>query len=146
MRLVFAAILFLVPVTASASEDFRQMSGSEIETVFSGKTAEGFYIRKNVLSGTQDYVETYHADGTLSYQQGEFTDTGIWEIQTDELCHEYDYDAPGTQHCFHIYQRQNCYYFFSAELKRYNIPPNDFNWNNRNIIRGESLTCDLLVS
>jgi len=139
-------ILFALPFTANANEDFRQMSGDEIESVFSGKTAEGFYSRKNVLSGSQDYIETYHADGTLSYQQGEFQDSGQWDIRQDELCHEYDYDEPGAEHCFHIYQRQNCYYFYSAELKRVRIPVTDFNWNNRNIIRGESLTCDQLVS
>lgn len=149
LKLVLASLC--VSVSALAQEGggtpgMIKMDETAITAAFSGKTHEGFYSYNSVRTGEQAYDETYNADGTLNYNEGMFTDTGTWWVDRHQLCHSYSYDPPEMTHCFYIYRKDRCYYFYSSYLKTTGLPIHARQWNNRSIIHGESKTCELPIA
>jgi len=148
MRALFAilTILLCTIFTAVAQTELEPQLGSELKAALSGNTLEGFYAEQDVTTGTSDYWETYHSDGTLTYFEPGLSDKGKWQVINNQLCHKYDVDPPEMEHCFYIYKENNCYYFFESLFKLTGQARHTDNWNNRSIIKGQAKTCEALIS
>ena len=140
-------ILFLgLAIPAYAQDTLVPLKGPDIKSALQGHTLEGFYQFEDVLTGEQSYEETYQKDGRLIYKEGDLTDQGKWWVSNNQLCHHYDIDVPKIDHCFIIYQENNCYYYFESYYAQTGKMHHAREWNNRSIIKGEGKTCELLVS
>jgi hypothetical protein len=156
MRLVLAFFLMFLPSLAHAQmslDESREiakwgqlLSPDDVKEHFSGKTHEGFYSRKRIRSGSQDYEETYHEDGKLTYKEGEWEDVGEWWLSEGRLCHAYAKDTFGNTHCFFIYKDQQCFVHVAAEPGAFGKMRIATNWNARSLIRGTGKYCDAAVS
>lgn len=122
---------------ASAASDLPWMTESALNRVFSGKTIDGHY------SDGGTFVESYTADGRISYQDERRRQAGRWSVQAGTFCTIYDIDPTGG--CFRVHQvSDNCFEFYFAartEEQALERPRDKPSWTARGWVKGQTSTC-----
>ncbi|MEP6343666.1 MAG: hypothetical protein ABJ275_10145 [Maricaulaceae bacterium] len=87
----------------------KKLDGAGLRSLFSDVTHKGQYRFLREATKTFAFVETTRADGTLTHRQGQEILSGIWNINSDQICYTYDqiWTYPV---CFNIYKSGTCYY------------------------------------
>jgi len=130
--------------------DLDRLVGKNLEDSYLGQTIDGIYKRPRERSGTNEFTESFYADGTTYYREGEFTQEGKWYIENgDTVC--FTYDDEGTlstviPHCFAIFESGTCQYASALNNMRNGKPIHPNAWTAKTLIQGDISTCDNLIS
>ena len=105
----------LVPQTSSAQvfPELDRLYGQNLENAYLGKTIDGVYKRPRERSGTHEFTESFYADGTTYYREGDFTQEGRWYTERNTVCFTYENETPDGRvipHCFAIFESGTCQY------------------------------------
>lgn len=150
MRAVLLSlVLSLLAGTASAQDipDLNRLLGQELAESFLGQTMDGIYKNPRERSGTNQFTESFYADGTTYYREGKFTQEGLWEIRDGQFaCFTYPEENPDTEHCFAIYESGTCQYAYARRNVRNGKPIHPNAWTAKTLKWGDVSTCDNLVS
>jgi len=149
MRKLFAVLaLTLISLPASAQDipNLDRLTGKYLYDAFIGQTMDGIYKRPRERSGTNEFTESFYADGTTYYREGEVTDDGRWGIKDDIICFTYSGDLSGVESCFAVYSSGTCLYSYNPRNIRNGKPINSNAWSAKTIIRGDISSCDNLIS
>ena len=75
---LLGTLMLLVPQTSSAQvfPELSRLYGQNLEDAYLGKTIDGIYKRPRERSGTNEFTESFYADGTTYYREGGFTQEG----------------------------------------------------------------------
>lgn len=145
-------LAFLTPITATAQliPDLDRLVGSDLENAYLGKTIDGIYKRPRERSGTHKFTESFYADGTTYYREGEFTQEGRWYIEhRNTVCFTYEKEGPVAvtiPHCFAVYESGTCQYAYALNNVRNGKPIHPNAWTAKTLIQGDISTCDNLIS
>ena len=146
-----AMLLWLAaPLTASAQilPDLDRLEGKNLYDSYAGKTIDGIYKRPRERSGTHQFTESFKADGTTFYREGEFTQKGRWFIENgDVVCFTYNENGATTaKHCFAIFESGTCQYAYSLNNMRNGKPIHSNAWTAKTLAHGEISSCNNLIS
>jgi len=145
-------LVFLTPITAKAQliPDLYRLVGSDLENAYLGKTIDGIYKRPRERSGTHEFTESFYADGTTYYREGEFTQEGRWYIEKrNTVCFTYEKEGPVPAvipHCFAVFESGTCQYAYALNNVRNGKPIHPNAWTAKMLIQGDISTCDNLIS
>ncbi len=120
--------------------------GQSLADAFLGKTMDGTYKKPREKSSTALFTESYYADGTTYYREGEITDEGTWTIHEDLICFEYKGELSGRKSCFNVFVSGTCLYAYHPRNVRNGKPISRNVWSVKTLTRGNISTCDDLVS
>ena len=139
--------MLVVPASAQSAQDLEPLTGNKLRSTFEDRTMDGIYKRIMQRSGTHQFTETFHADGTTDYREGDIQDQGRWVISGDLICFRYAGALAGGASCFAVFKSGTCLYSYSPQAVGPDGMPKDPNyWSVKTIIRGDVSTCDNLVS
>lgn len=149
--IIVAAAVFL-PVFAQAQNqqtDVRPQAlrivGDALKTQYEGKTHQGAYNFTFQGIAQNTYVETHFSDGRVTYKEGDFEAGGRWFINQDNLCFVYP-DAAMNGGCFRVYKVENCFYYYSNQIREVEGELNEDYWTARSVLDGETPECDAAIS
>ena len=149
MRHIFlslALIFIALPASAQDIPNLDRLSGKYLYDAFIGKTMDGIYKLPRERSGTNEFTESFYADGTTYYREGDITDDGHWRIDRDIICFTYSGELSGNESCYVVYASGSCLYSYHPRNVRNGKPINSNAWSAKTLIRGDISTCDNLVS
>jgi len=142
----------LIPAMAQAQiiPDLDRLMGKNLEESYLGQTIDGIYKRPRERSGTHEFTESFYADGTTYYREGDFTQEGRWYIENrNTVCFTYQGEGPvpeATPHCFAIFESGTCQYAYAINNMRNGKPIHPNAWTAKTLIQGDISTCDNLIS
>jgi len=151
-KILLIAGCFLTSLVATAQEvpDLDRLVGKNLEDSYLGKTIDGIYKRPRERSGTNEFTESFYADGTTYYREGKFTQEGQWYIENgDTVCFTYDDEGPiplVISHCFAVFESGTCQYAYALNNMRNGKPIHPNAWTAKTLIHGDISTCDNLIS
>ncbi len=134
------------PAQAADNGFLTPLYGQSLADAFLGKTMDGTYKKPREKSGTALFIESYYADGTTYYREGEITDEGTWVIHEDQICFEYKGELSGDVSCFNVFISGTCLYAYHPRNVRNGKPVSRNAWSVKTIVRNTASTCDNLVS
>lgn len=143
------ALALIMSHTAMAQDGplrVKPVTGEALTAAFSGKTMDGVYKLPRQRSGTQQFTETFNADGTTEYREGKITDKGQWAASDTTICFRYSGPLAGGYSCFRVFKAGTCYYSYAPGDVKDGKPIDENRWSAKTIIRGDVSTCDNLVS
>lgn len=149
MRKLFLALalaLTALPASAQDIPNLDRLTGSYLYDAFIGQTMDGIYKRPRERSGTHKFTESFYADGTTYYREGDVTDDGRWRIKDDIICFTYSGELSGSENCFAVFSSGSCLYSYNPRNVRNGKPINSNTWSAKTLIRGDVSTCDNLIS
>ncbi|MDB2437510.1 hypothetical protein N9W89_02230 [Hellea sp.] len=146
LLLIVMLTLTALPAAAQDVPDLDRLTGDYLYDAFIGQTMDGIYKLPRQRSGTNEFTESFYADGTTFYREGELTDDGRWRIESDIICFSYSGDMSGGESCFVVYASGSCIYSYNPRNIRNGRPINSNAWSAKTLIRGDVSTCDNLVS
>ena len=145
--LLSVIIILALPVQAQFQPgDIVPVLGDELIDIFNGTTMDGIYKRPREQSGSNQFTETFHTNGSTTYHEGNIKDKGTWNIQENTICFRYEGPLSGGYSCFRVFKSGTCYYSFAPEAVIGNTPIDPNLWSVKTIIRGDVSSCDNLVS
>ena len=121
------------------------LTGETLKQAFAGKTHFGTYKEKRERTGTNQFSETTHADGTTDYKEGDMELKGIWRVMKDRICYKYDGNQVSGVHCFRIYEVGTCFYGYNPAVTTRKGPINANYWSVKSLQKGDISTCDDLI-
>ncbi|MGJ8563786.1 MAG: hypothetical protein ACSHXY_09560 [Alphaproteobacteria bacterium] len=124
----------------------KPVTGEALTQAFSGVTMDGIYKLPRERSGTQQFTETFNADGTTDYREGKIIDKGQWAANDDTICFRYSGPMAGGYSCFNVFKAGTCYYSYARVNVKDGKPVDENRWSAKTITRGDISTCDNLVS
>ncbi len=145
-------VFFSASLSASAQilPDLDRLTGKTLFDSYHGQTIDGIYKRPRERSGTNAFTESFYADGTTYYREGEFTQEGRWFIENgDTVCFSYEDEGPVSvshKHCFAIFESGTCQYAYALNNMRNGKPIHPNAWTAKTLIQGDISTCDNLIS
>jgi len=147
-KILLAVIMSLAALPAAAQEipNLDRLTGKYLYDAFIGKTVDGIYKLPRERSGTNEFTESFYADGTTFYREGDVTDEGLWRIESDIICFSYSGELSGGESCFVVYASGSCIYSYNPRNVRNGKPINSNAWSAKTLIRGDVSTCDNLIS
>ncbi|MEP6343664.1 MAG: hypothetical protein ABJ275_10135 [Maricaulaceae bacterium] len=123
------------------------LDGTSLEAAFSGKTMDGIYKIPRERTGTNQFTESFNADGTADYFEGPIVDTGEWRVRDRLICFRYDGALSGGVSCFNVYRTGTCLYSYNpANVGKDGYPYDENLWSVKTVTRGGISSCDDLVS
>lgn len=148
MKFLTGLALALIALPASAQEipNLDRLRGKYLYDAFIGQTMDGIYKSPRERSGTNAFTESFYADGSTYYREGDVTDEGNWRISKDVICFTYSGDLSGGESCFVVYASGSCLYSYNPRNVRNGKPINSNAWSAKTLIRGDVSTCDNLIS
>ena len=144
--LAFALVFISLPASAQDIPNLDRLTGKHLYDAFIGQTMDGIYKRPRERSGTNEFTESFYADGTTYYREGELTDDGNWRIKDDIICFSYSGDMSGEDSCFVVYSSGTCLYSYHPRNVRNGKPIHSNSWSAKTLIRGDISSCDNLIS
>ena len=127
--------------------ELEPITGENLKNTFRGVTMDGIYKSPRERSGTDQFTETFHDNGTTDYREGRISAKGYWVVTDDIICFRYEGAMAGNISCFAVFKTGTCYYSYVPQAIGKNGLPVDSNlWSVKSIIRGDVSTCDNLVS
>ena len=135
-----------LPASAQEIPNLDRLTGKYLYDAFIGKTMDGIYKLPRERSGTNQFTESFYADGSTYYREGDVTDNGNWRINDDIICFTYSGDLAGNESCFTVFASGSCLYSYNPRNVRNGKPINSNAWSAKTLIRGDVSTCDNLVS
>jgi len=147
-KLLLGLLLAFTALPASAQDipNLDRLTGKYLYDAFIGQTMDGIYKRPRERSGTNEFTESFYADGTTYYREGDVTDDGRWRIKDDIICFTYEGNLSGDESCFVVYASGTCLYSYNPRNVRNGKPINSNVWSAKTLIRGDVASCDNLVS
>lgn len=147
-KLILSLALALIAIPASAQNvpKLDRLTGKYLYDAFIGQTMDGIYKRPRERSGTNEFTESFYADGSTYYREGNITDEGNWRIKDDIICFTYKGELSGTESCYAVYSSGTCLYSFNPRNVRNGKPISTNAWSAKTLIRGDVSSCDNLVS
>lgn len=141
------AISFGAATAFAGGEDFRQIKGDELLTMFNGKTVVGQYNHKYYPDGALHFRETHNINGTTDYSdESGLTFKTKWNIiGGDKVCYTF-VDSDGETHCFAFYLNDGCIYSYYAPFMIPNGPKSWGDWAFKSVIKGSGNSCAEPVS
>jgi len=142
----------LIPAMAQSQiiPDLDRLTGKNLEDSYLGQTIDGIYKRPRERSGTHEFTESFYADGTTYYREGDFTQEGRWYIENrNTVCFTYQGEDPASKaiaHCFAIFESGTCQYAYALNNMRNGKPIHPNAWTAKTLIQGDISTCDNLIS
>jgi hypothetical protein len=135
-------------MTANAQDipNLDRLTGKHLYNAFIGQTMDGIYKQARERSGTNEFTESFYADGTTYYREGKYADDGRWRINDDIICFSYADTQYGVDSCFIVYSSGTCLYSFNPRNVRNGKPINSNAWSAKTLIRGDVSSCDNLIS
>ena len=121
------------------------LTGEALKQAFADKTHFGTYKEKRERTGTNQFRETTHADGTTDYKEGDMELEGIWKVLKDRICYKYQSDQVSGVHCFRIYEVGTCFYGYNPAVTTKKGPINANYWSVKSLHKGDISTCDDLI-
>ena len=148
---LLGTLMLLVPQTSSAQvfPELSRLYGQNLEDAYLGKTIDGIYKRPRERSGTNEFTESFYADGTTYYREGDFTQEGRWYLEKNTVCFTYENETPDglvIPHCFAVFESGTCQYAYAINNMRNGKPIHPNAWTAKTLIHGDISTCDNLVS
>ena len=123
------------------------LQGEDLKNAFSGKTMDGIYKIPRQRTGTNQFTETFNADGTADYFEGPLVDKGQWIVQRELICFRYEGALAGGISCFNVYRTGTCMYSYNpANIGENGFPIDENLWSVKTVIRGDISSCDDLIS
>ena len=122
-----------------------RVMGDELKAQFEDKTHQGAYNFTFQGIAQNTYVETHFPDGRVTYREGEFEAGGRWFINEDNLCFVYP-NTDMTGGCFRVYKVENCFYYYSNQLREVEDELDQDYWTARSVLDGETPECDAAIS
>lgn len=118
------------------------LTAKELKTTFAGKTVNGEY------PGGRKFIERYNPDGTLQYEDPNFTSRGKWSVTGQTFCTFYDNPGMGGA-CFVVKREpSNCIEYFQVgdqprpgSKTQKPAPTPAQTWGARGVIAGEKGSC-----
>jgi len=148
--LIIGCFLSSLTVQAQTIPDLDRLVGKNLEDSYLGKTIDGIYKRPRERSGTNEFTESFYADGTTYYREGKFIQEGQWYIENgDTVCFTYDSEGPVSAtipHCFAVFESGTCQYAYALNNMRNGKPIHPNAWTAKTLIHGDISTCDNLIS
>jgi len=144
--LAIALTLAALPASAQEIPNLDRLKGKHLYDAFIGQTMDGIYKRPRERSGTNEFTESFYADGSTYYREGEVTDNGKWRITSDIICFSYEGSLAGGESCFAVYSSGTCLYSYNPRNIRNGKPINSNAWSAKTLIRGDVSSCDNLIS
>jgi len=135
-----------LPAFAQDIPSLDRLTGQHLYDAFIGQTMDGIYKRPRERTGTNEFTESFYADGTTYYREGDVTDDGNWRIKDDIICFTYSGELSGGESCFIVYSSGTCLYSYNPRNVRNGKPINSNAWSAKTLIRGDVSSCDNLVS
>lgn len=129
-----------------SAQSLEALTGEALTEAFSGKTMDGVYKQPRQRSGTTHFTETFHANGTTTYQEGPVDDKGFWATDEKRICFSYTGPLAGGLSCFYVYRIGTCLYSYGPSTIKNGWPIDANRWSVKTITRGDLSTCDNLVS
>lgn len=150
--MIFGAAIALTS-TATFAQDLGEnlppldmLSGGSLRAAFSDITVDGTYKRPRERSGTSRFTETFNADGTTVYREGDIRDTGRWVMpREDVVCFTYDGPMAGGYSCYTLFRDGTCLYAYHPSRVKNGAPIDPNAWSAKTVNKGELSTCDDLV-
>ncbi len=149
---LFPLLILLCPLPATAQNqqtDIRpqaqRLVGEDIRAQFQGKTHEGAYNFTFQGRAQNSYVETHDPKGRVVYKEGDVEAKGVWFINEDTLCFVYQDDLLNGG-CFRVYQVENCFYYYSDQIREVEGELDQDYWTARSVIQGETPQCEAPMS
>lgn len=139
-------LLLALPALAQDIPNLDRLTGNHLYDAFIGQTMDGIYKRPRERSGTNEFTESFYADGTTYYREGNVTDDGRWRIKDDIICFSYQGEMSGGESCFVVYSSGTCLYSYNPRNVRNGKPINSNAWSAKTLIRGDVSSCDNLIS
>ena len=150
IRFLVTLRAFLIMAGAANAQwvgDLEPLTGESLKNTFSGKTMDGIYKQPRERTGTNQFTETFKADGSTQYIEGPISDNGFWAVTDDVICFRYTGPLSGNVSCFVVFKTGTCLYSYNPSAIKADGMPYDPNlWSVKTIIRGDVSTCDNLVS
>lgn len=107
-------VLYATLATLVSAGGGAPLNDAGLHVAFSGKTHLSTYRRYVESYGGVYFEETYHRDGTLSYQSGNVFAQGQWKIKNSTIC--FDYLEPFmVSACFKVVYNDGCYYSYEVD-------------------------------
>ena len=144
--IILATAFIALPVSAQDIPNLDRLKGKYLYNAFIGQTMDGIYKLPRERSGTNEFTESFYADGTTYYREGELTDDGRWRIKDDIICFSYKGDLYPGESCFVVYSSGTCLYSYNPRNVRNGKPINSNAWSAKTLIRGDVSSCDNLIS
>ena len=144
--LSLALVLAALPAAAQEIPNLDRLTGQYLYDAFIGQTMDGIYKLPQERSGTNEFTESFYADGSTYYREGKITDEGKWRIKDDIICFGYSGELSGGESCYAVYASGSCLYSFNPRNVRNGKPINSNAWSAKTLIRGDVSTCDNLIS
>lgn len=127
--------LFVPAKAGDAVQNPLQMDNIQLSATFSGMTMTGKY------ADDITFTETYHANGSITYQDDLSTDKGRWFVRGNLLCTFYEISNGA---CFSVQKSgDNCYEYFVEQTESGNLPPKPGAWISIGWDQSKPSTCDL---
>jgi hypothetical protein len=123
----------------------QRVLGEEIRAEFEGVTHSGAYNFTFQGIAQNTYVETHFPDGRVIYKEGDFEADGRWFINQDNLCFVYPDEAMNGG-CFRVYKVENCFYYYSNQIREVEGELDQDYWTARSVIEGEAPQCEAAIS
>ena len=123
----------------------QRVMGEEIKSQFESKTHHGAYNFTFQGVAQNTYVETHYPDGRVKYREGDFEADGRWFINQDNLCFVYP-DTNMNGGCFRVYKVENCFYYYSNQIREVEGELDQDYWTARSVIDGEAPQCEAAIS
>ena len=95
LLLGLAFALIALPASAQDVPSLDRLTGKYLYDAFIGQTMDGIYKRPRERSVTNEFTESFYADGTTYYREGKITDDGRWRIKNDIICFTYSGELSG---------------------------------------------------
>ena len=146
LLLGLALALMALPASAQDIPNLDRLTGKYLYDAFIGQTMDGIYKRPRERSGTNEFTESFYADGTTYYREGKVTDDGLWRIKHDIICFTYSGELSGEESCFVVYSSGTCLYAYHPRNVRNGKPIHTNAWSAKTLIRGDVSSCDNLIS
>ena len=144
--LALALTLTALPAAAEEIPNLDRLRGKYLYDAFIGQTMDGIYKRPRERSGTNEFTESFYADGSTYYREGDVTDNGKWRIKDDIICFTYEGNLAGGESCFAVYSSGTCLYSYNPRNLRNGKPISSNAWSAKTLIRGDVSSCDNLIS
>jgi len=129
-----ALALIALPASAQDIPNLDRLTGKHLYDAFIGQTMDGIYKQPRERSGTNEFTESFYADGTTYYREGDVTDDGLWRIKDDIICFTYKGDLAGGESCFVVYSSGTCLYSYNPRNVRNGKPINSNVWSAKTLI------------
>lgn len=146
--LILCAVVLASPLWAFGTDAhaLTLLSGDSLRAAFSDVTVDGTYKQFRERSGTSQFTETFHADGTTDYREGKINDKGEWRVIGDDvICFRYAGPLAGGVSCYTVFAEGTCLYAYHPRLIKDGQPIDRNQWSAKTVNRGELSTCDDLI-